>query len=715
MHTSLPLGILSRLCAALAGDEPERALREMLSLLGELGMVGQLPARGEPSILLEHAGRKLSLAIQVPDAATRAVVVNLLRAAFARTSEHDEQCRIHERMEMLSAASFEGIAVSVDGVIIDANRRLEEMFGYERSEMLGEHTWRRCVTPEDLPEVLRHMADRIAGEYMITGVRKDGSRFRAELASKQGQVGERPARVVAVRDVTERERTNAQLRESEARLHDLAEQAFDLIVLSRDGVIADVGGSIEDLLGFGPEQVVGRPLLDLVVPSGMATNVAIGERVGAFESVALSAHGEHIPVEVVGVLSTLHGQPVHVAGLRDLREARRLASERRKLEQQLERSQRLDSLGVLAGGIAHDFNNLLVAVLGNAELLIERLVDPDDLVAAEAIRAAGKRAANLTAQMLDYAGQRDLGGREPVDLLQLWQELRVLVAASLSKKAHLKLAVQPGSVVLGDRATITQVLMNLLSNASDALEDKAGTIEVRARRLQDPGARWESALGATVRPGAWLLLEVKDDGVGMDELTLGRAFEPFFSTKTKGHGLGLAACLGIVSSHGGAMLVDSAPGKGSCFSVLWPATEPVTLHPVESPSAAAGRPRKVLVVDDEPSVRSLVRRLLESRGYAVEEASGGREALALVEHVSADVMVVDVTMPDLDGIEVVNRVRAMGLSVPIVLSSGYLDVSAARGLDHGSFQGFVGKPYRLAELLETIERALQSANTRELA
>jgi PAS domain S-box-containing protein len=634
-------------------------------------------------------------------------VLNLLRAAFARASERDEQRRIHERMEMLSAASFEGIAVSVDGVIIDANRRLEEMFGYEPSEMLGEHTWRRCVTPEDLPEVVRHIADRVAGEYMITGVRKDGSRFQAELASKQGQLGENPARVVAVRDVTERERTHAQLRESEARLHDLAGQAFDLIVLSRDGVIADVGGSIEDLLGFGPEQVVGRPLLDLVVPSGSATNVPIGQRVGAFESVAVSAHGEHIPVEVVGVVSTLHGQPVHVAGLRDLREARRLASERRKLEQQLERSQRLDSLGVLAGGIAHDFNNLLVAVLGNAELLIERLVDPSDLSAAEAIRAAGNRAAHLTAQMLDYAGQRDLGRREPVDLLQLWQELRALVAASLSKKAHLKLALQPASVVLGDRATITQVLMNLLSNASDALEDKAGTIEVRARRLQDPGPRWENALGAKVRPGAWLLLEIEDDGVGMDESTLGRAFEPFFSTKTKGHGLGLAACLGIVSSHGGAMLVDSAPGKGSRFSVLWPATEPVALHPIEPASLAAERPRKVLVVDDEPSVRSLVRRLLESRGYTVEEASGGREALALVEHVSADVMVVDVTMPDLDGIEVVNRVRAMGLSVPIVLSSGYLDVSAARGLDHGSFQGFVGKPYRLADLLETIERALQ--------
>jgi PAS domain S-box-containing protein len=715
MHTSLPLGILSRLCAALAGDEPERALRDMLSLLGELGMVGQLPARGEPSILLEHAGRKLPLAIQVPDAATRDLVLNLLRAAFARASEYDEQCRLRERMQMLSAASFEGILVSVDGVVIAANCRAEEMFGYEHSELLGEHTLQRCAAPEDVPEVLRRIANRIEGEYMITCVRKDGSRFRAELLSKQGQFGENPARVVAIRDVTERERVNAQLRESEARLHDLAEQTFDMIVLSREGVIADVGGSIEDLLGFSPEQVVGRPLLDLVVPSGLATNVPVGQRVGAFESVALSAHGEPIPVEVVGVVSTLDGQPVHVAGLRDLREARRLASERRKLEQQLERSQRLDSLGVLAGGIAHDFNNLLVAVLGNAELLTERLVDPEDLAAAEAIRVAGKHAANLTAQMLDYAGQRDLGRREPVDLLQLWHELRVLVAASLSKKAHLRLALPPGSVVLGDRATITQVLMNLLSNASDALQDKAGIIDVRARRVQDPGARWENALGAKVGPGTWLVLEVKDDGVGMDELTLGRAFEPFFSTKTKAHGLGLAACLGIVSSHGGAMLVESAPGKGSCFSVLWPAAEPVSRHRVESASRAANRPRKVLVVDDEPAVRSLVRRVLESRGYNVEEASGGREALELVEHVSPDVLVVDVTMPDLDGIEVVNRVRAMGLSVPIVLSSGYLDVSAARGLDHGSYQGFVGKPYRLADLLDTIERALQTGSASELS
>ncbi len=278
-----------------------------------------------------------------------------------------------------------------------------------------------------------------------------------------------------------------------------------------------------------------------------------------------------MPVLCVVADSTLDGQPVRAAGLRDLRPVRRLEAERRALEQRLERAQRLDSLGVLAGGIAHDFNNLLAGVLGNAELLREMVTGAEQRESAEAIVAAAQRAAALTRQMLAYAGQRDLGRREPVDLGELVAELRTLLGATLSKKARLELAVDARSVVLGNRATLSQVLMNLLTNASDALGDEAGVIEVRARRVTELDARWDGALGATVRPGDWVLIEVNDTGSGMDEATRGRVFEPFFSTKERGHGLGLAACLGIVSAHGGAVLVESEPGRGSCFSVLLPA------------------------------------------------------------------------------------------------------------------------------------------------
>ncbi len=622
----------------------------------------------------------------------------------------EEQARVRERLEMLSSASFEGVMVHVDGVVIDVNQRLCEMVGYTREEMLGPAPLRRSVAPEDLPAVIERIASQYEGAYVITAIRKDGSRFRAELQAKQGHIGDRPVRVAAFRDVTERERTHALLRESEQRFRDLARSAFDFSVFSRDGVIVDVDGDPEPILGVTSEQMIGRPVLQFTAPSAQprVRQHIEGGHVGPYEAVAMHVSGDIVPVLCVVASTTLDGQPVRVAGLRDLRPAQRLETERRGLEQQLQRAQRLDSLGVLAGGIAHDFNNLLAGVLGNADLLREMVVGHEEREIAEAIVIAAQRAAALTRQMLAYAGQRDLGRREPVDIGELVGELRTLLDATLSKKAQLELAVDARSVVLGDRATLTQVLMNLLTNASDSLGDGAGIIRVLARRVAEPDARWESALGATVRPGEWVLIEVRDTGCGMDEATRGRVFEPFFSTKERGHGLGLAACLGIVSAHGGAVLVESEVGRGSCFSVLLPASGGEPAASERPPATRPSRTCKVLIVDDEPLVRTQLRRTLELRGYTVAEAVDGRSALATVDEVRPDVIILDMTMPDIDGAEVLQRLRASGSRVPVIVSSGYLDVSVERKLSRGEFQGFLAKPYGASDLAAAIERALAS-------
>ena len=279
------------------------------------------------------------------------------------TEIRDEDARLRERLQMLSSASFEGIMVHVDGVIIDANQRLCELLGYDLSEVLGPHTLRRCVAPEDLPGVLERMSSHYEGEYVITGVRKDGSRFRAELQSKQGQIGDRPVRVAAVRDVTQREHTLALLRESERRFRDLARAAFDYTVFSRDGIIVEVDGDTQSVLGVGRDEMLGHTVLDFTAPSSqplVRQHIHDGQ-VGSYEAVALHAGGELVPVLCVVTATTLNGQPVRAGAIRDLRPVRRLEAERHALEQRLERAQRLDSLGVLAGGIAHDFNNLLVA------------------------------------------------------------------------------------------------------------------------------------------------------------------------------------------------------------------------------------------------------------------------------------------------------------------------------------------------------------------
>jgi two-component system cell cycle sensor histidine kinase/response regulator CckA len=208
-----------------------------------------------------------------------------------------------------------------------------------------------------------------------------------------------------------------------------------------------------------------------------------------------------------------------------------------------------------------------------------------------------------------------------------------------------------------------------------------------------------------VGPGNWVCVEVRDTGVGMTPATLLRVFEPFFSTKDKGHGLGLASCLGIVSSHGGALLVESEPGRGSHFSVLLPAAERAVSEPPVPRLRARERPCRVLVVDDEAVVRSLLRRSLERRGYTVTEAQDGHSALRAIAEAQPDLMLLDMTMPDLDGAEVLRRVRAEGLEFPVVIASGHLDTAAERRLARGSFQGFLRKPFSVTELVNIIEAA----------
>jgi two-component system cell cycle sensor histidine kinase/response regulator CckA len=248
--------------------------------------------------------------------------------------------------------------------------------------------------------------------------------------------------------------------------------------------------------------------------------------------------------------------------------------------------------------------------------------------------------------------------------------------------------------------------MNLLTNASDALEDRPGRIEVTVSRVRTPGPRWRAALGSKVTPGNWISIEVTDTGAGMDEPTRRRVFEPFFSTKSEGRGLGLAASLGIVSGHGGAIIVESQLSRGSTFAVLLPAAEEAPRVAGDAAFVARAPGRRILVIDDEPLVRSHVRRLLEHHGFLVVEAHNGEAGLAALAQAPFDLLLIDVTMPDLDGAEVVRRVRASGSVVPIVLSSGYVDAAVAKGLDSTAFQGFLGKPYRMAELIDIVEEAL---------
>lgn len=377
----------------------------------------------------------------------------------------------------------------------------------------------------------------------------------------------------------------------------------------------------------------------------------------------------------------------------------------KRTEEALRRAQKLESLGVLAGGVAHDFNNILTGILGNAHFLLDErraALDAGTRACLVEIEKAARRASELTDQMLAYAGHGQLT-KEVIALPQIVEEVTELLASSISKRAELVFEIDDDLPAIEAAPTqIRQVVMNVLTNASEALEGRSGTIRVRMSRRELDGSEADAF---DVQPGRFVLLEVADDGVGMTAETAERMFDPFFSTKFDGRGLGLAAVQGIVSGHGGGIAVESLTGRGTRVRVVLPASaeRPAKSSNERAPSRAPSPGGHVLVVEDEPAVRDLIRAVLEQEGYTVTLCEDGQEAVdRLAGADPIDVILLDLTTPRLSGPEVVEALERMGVSIPILLTSGYGPLEAQRGFPEGAISGFLQKPFRPNQLAERI-------------
>jgi len=416
--------------------------------------------------------------------------------------------------------------------------------------------------------------------------------------------------------------------------------------------------------------------------------------------------------EIDLVAAMLRGRWQVVATVRDINARKKAEEKQRVLEAQVRHVQKLESLGVLAGGIAHDFNNLLAGIMGNAGLALREM--PEESSAADRVRqlqAAAVRASELTGQMLAYSGKGTFVV-EAADLSHLTKEMTTLLAASVSKKAELALELEERlPAIEGDATQLRQVIMNLLTNASDALEDNAGTIRVRTGQMQvDRGYLMNTYLDEDLPAGDYVFCEVSDTGCGMDKETVAKIFDPFFTTKFTGRGLGLATVLGIIRSHRGAIRVYSEPGVGTRVRVLFPATEQTTkahTDEVEEITMWQGS-GTVLVVDDEPTVREVAAAILADAGFEVLQACDGEEGLTCFrEHADRiRAVLLDLTMPRLSGEEVYNAISEFRPDARVILSSGYSEADATRQFGAGALAGFVQKPYGPRELLAAIRKAL---------
>jgi signal transduction histidine kinase/ActR/RegA family two-component response regulator len=385
-------------------------------------------------------------------------------------------------------------------------------------------------------------------------------------------------------------------------------------------------------------------------------------------------------------------------------------SERKALESQIQQSQRLESLGVLAGGIAHDFNNLLTGVIGNASLLEERFpAGSRDSASVRSLLEAGEAMAKLTSQMLAYSGR----GRFIIESLDLSQQVAVITAliqASIPKNVRLRLLLEEQLPrIEADASQLQQVIMNLVINAAEAIGNEQGTVEVSTLRRPMGAAELEANVTQQpIPPGDYVAMVVRDTGAGMDEPTKSRIFDPFFTTKFAGRGLGLSAVLGIIRGHRGALMLESHPGKGTTFRVYFPVSGQETdVAAVPAQLTTRGR-GTVLVVDDEDLVRRTARLVLTSAGYEVVTATDGAGALTAYEAMPGqiDAVLLDMTMPVMSGEETLTRLLARWPQAAVIVTSGYGEQEAQRRLGNRAI-GFLQKPFTAAQLARKISEVLK--------
>lgn len=399
--------------------------------------------------------------------------------------------------------------------------------------------------------------------------------------------------------------------------------------------------------------------------------------------------------------------PTHFVGyVFDVTERILAQQENDELERRLLHAQKLESLGVLAGGVAHDFNNLLTAILGQVGLLRRELDQGEPRVervrrGLDQIESVGLRAADLTRQLLAYSGK---GSRvvEPVNLCLLVDEMASILEVARSKKAVLRREWdEEMALIIADRSQLQQVVMNLLTNASEAIGDEPGTISIRIKPVRYTADELRAVYGDpwAIEPGLYVTLEVEDTGCGMNDEALRRLFDPFFTTKFAGRGLGMSAVLGILRAHKGAIRVRSSEGKGSSFLLAFPATSSEVERRAERGAArVSSGAGTVLVADDEPFVRKTLAMLLGTLGYSVVEAENGAEAVARFRAHRAQIVLVimDLTMPVLSGVDAMAELRKLDREVPIALSSGYTDAAVRDVIAWPTV--FLQKPYTIEEL-----------------
>ncbi len=620
-----------------------------------------------------------------------------------------------ETLNQLVRVMPDGIVIHVHGRFVYANPAAATMLGAREPEDLIGRSILEFIHPDFHSTVLKRIrrATRVPVPAMEEKLlRMDGGEFEAEVTALPIRYGGEPAIEVIIHDLSARRRAE----EEADRLRTAVEHVEESIYLTdRKGRVMYANAAAGKLYGLPPAEMRGRYVAELRggrPGDAMYRRIVTAMREGRTwkgEIVLRRSDGDRrVVLHTVSPAPGTNGDPpFHVCIDHDVTEAKRQRA-------RIEHSQRLESLGVLAGGIAHDFNNILMAIMGNAELGRMELPDAHPALAyLERIEQSSARAAELCRQMLAYSGRGKFVVKS-VNLSSLVREITKLLSVGIGKNVTLRLDLDENiPPVQADTAQLQQVVMNLVLNASEAIGKEEGTVSISTGTMVASEADLEDAYAAdSIAPGDFVYLQVRDDGCGMDVETRRKIFDPFFTTKFTGRGLGMSAVLGIVRGHGGAIKVSSKVGRGSTFNVMFPAALETSSMQEESEMGQDWKGSgTVLVVDDEETVRKMAALMLGHMGFETITAADGMEAVDVYKRKRGKIVVVllDMTMPRMDGRACFEALRCIDREVRVILSSGYSEQEAVNRFASRGPAAFLQKPYTLAALRATMRDVLSAS------
>ena len=615
-----------------------------------------------------------------------------------------------------------------DACLTGFGKSRDQILGKTASEVLGSKVFERSIK--------KHLDRCLKGEvityqrwfdFMTIGRRFMSVNYYPYLDADDGVSGV----VMSARDITERRHAEVRLQENEKRFRNLFEQSNDAIFLHKSNRIIDVNQRACEMLGYNRNQLLSMSIPDLHhkkdrTESERRINTAYRGESILFETQFVKVDGTTVDVEVSSKIID-HKNKIIQGIARDITERTLAQKEKKGLEAQLQHAQKMEALGTLAGGIAHNFNNLLMGIQGNVSLMLLE-TDPahPNYNRLKRIEQSVQSGSNLTSQLLSYA-REERYEIKPLNVNRLLEETsETFATAKREIRVHRELC-KGIQGILADQGQIEQVLLNLYINAEDAMPG-GGDLFLKTANVahKDMGSR-----PYKVKHGDYIIITVRDTGIGMDEETMEHIFEPFFTTKglAKGTGLGLASVYGIIKAHAGYIEVDSHKGQGTIFSIYLPASKKKLPEArVHSVGITTGT-ETVLLVDDEEMILEVGTQMLEALGYKVVEARSGREAIDIVSKAhrakrkaeegkeryapsamppAPDLIILDMIMPDMGGRETLERIRELNSDIKVLLSSGYsIDGWAKEILERGC-DGFIQKPFDIKELSQKVREILDT-------